>query len=125
MKKLSEYRDEEALDLLADILNPVVEIMQDEKVQEGFKKGSGKTLAQVVTLAIKSHKRAVMDIMAALDGVDPSEYHCDIFTLPMKAMEIANDPDLRSFFASQGQINSASTSGSAMGISEEGESDTF
>ena len=123
MKRLSEYKDEEALDLLADILSPTVEIMQDEAVQKFFNKGDENiTVADVVTLVIKTHKKAVMQIMAALEGVPSEEYHCNIFTLPAQLMQVVNDPDLRAFFASQGQIDSASTSGSATGISEDGES---
>ncbi len=123
MKKLSEYKDEEALDLLADILSPTVEIMQDEAVQKFFNKGDEKmTVADVVTLVIKTHKKAVMQIMAALEGVPSEEYHCNIFTLPAQLMQVVNDPDLRAFFALQGQTDSASTSGSATGISEDGES---
>ena len=123
MKRLSEYKDEEALDLLADILSPTVEIMQDEAVQKFFNKGDeNMTVADVVTLVIKTHKKAVMQIMAALEGVPSEEYHCNIFTLPVQLMQVVNDPDLRAFFALQGQTDSASTSGSATGISEDGES---
>ena len=123
MKKLSEYKDEEALDLLADILSPTVEIMQDEAVQKFFNKGDeNMTVADVVTLVIKAHKKAVMQIMAALEGVPSEEYHCNIFTLPAQLMQVVNDPDLRAFFALQGQTDSASTSGSATGLSEDGES---
>lgn len=123
MKRLSEYKDEDALDLLADILSPTVEIMQDEAVQKFFNKGDeNMTVADVVTLVIKSHKKAVMQIMAALEGVPSEEYHCNIFTLPAQLMQVVNDPDLRAFFALQGQTDSASTSGSATGLSEDGES---
>ena len=123
MKRLSEYKDEEALDLLADILSPTVEIMQDEAVQKFFNKGDeNMTVADVVTLVIKAHKKAVMQIMAALEGVPSEEYHCNIFTLPAQLMQVVNDPDLRAFFALQGQTDSASTSGSATGLSEDGES---
>lgn len=123
MKRLSEYKDEDALDLLADILSPTVEIMQDEAVQKFFNKGDeNMTVADVVTLVIKAHKKAVMQIMAALEGVPSEEYHCNIFTLPAQLMQVVNDPDLRAFFALQGQTDSASTSGSATGLSEDGES---
>lgn len=123
MKKFSEYKDEDALDLLADILSPTVEIMQDEAVQKFFNKGDeNMTVADVVTLVIKAHKKAVMQIMAALEGVPSEEYHCNIFTLPAQLMQVVNDPDLRAFFALQGQTDSASTSGSATGLSEDGES---
>lgn len=125
MKKLSEYKDEEALELLADILDPVAEIAQDKEVQEGFKKDSGKTLAQIVSLVVKGHTEAVMRIMAALDGVPFEDYHCNVLTLPMTLMQIINDPDLRAFFVSQGQTDSSSTSGSATAISEDGESGTL
>ncbi len=120
MAKLTDFKDEEALDLLADIMVPVAEIAQDEVIKKVFS-GEDKesTVADVVRLVIKGHKSAVMDILAALDGVPREDYHCNILTLPMKIMEIVNDPYMRDFFMEQGQTDSQIASGSAMESTEE------
>ena len=107
--KLSEYQGEAALDLLADLIEPAGEIMSDKEIGEVFKKNRFKSIG----LAIKNHKKAVMQIMAVLDGVPVDEYKCNVFTLPAKILELLNDPDLIQLFTYQGQTGDASSSGSA------------
>ena len=92
--KLSEYQGEEALDLLADLIEPAGEIMSDKEIGEVFKKNRFKAIG----MAIKNHKKAVMQIMAAMDGVPVDEYKCNVLTLPVKILEILNDPELVQLF---------------------------
>lgn len=108
--RLSEFEGEEALDLLADLLDPFAEIMTDKEVSEKYR-GNNRTGA--VKAAIKGHKRAVIEILARLDKKDPDEYRVTVFTLPMKLLEIFNDPDLVNLFQSQGQTSEEASSGSA------------
>ena len=121
MKRLSEIKDEEALDLLANILTPVSEIAQDQDVKAVFSGKTQKTVAEIVAQIIKAHKGAVMDIMAALEGVPREDYHCNILTLPKQIMTVLNDPDLMAFFREQGQIDSSNGSGSVTENIEEEE----
>ena len=107
--KLSEYQGEAALDILADLIEPAGEIMSDKEIGEVFKKNRFKAIG----LAIKNHKKAVMQIMAVLDGVPVDEYKCNVFTLPAKILELLNDPDLIQLFTYQGQTGDAKSSGSA------------
>ena len=100
MKKLSEYRDEEALDLIADLLEPAVMIFADDEFASAYR--AGKTL-KAVKAAIKNHKRDVMEILAIMEGVPLEEYHCNILTLPMRLVEILNDEALREVFTLQVQ----------------------
>ena len=58
MKRLSEFKDEEALDLLANILTPVSEIAQDQSVKDVFSGKSSATVAEIVAQIIKTHKGA-------------------------------------------------------------------
>lgn len=95
--KLSEIKNEDALDVLADLLDPVVEIVSDEEVKKANENG-GKLLA--VKVAIKNHKKAIMTILATLDGCPVDEYECNVYTLPMKVMEILNDDNMVAFFSS-------------------------
>lgn len=107
--KLSEYQGEEALDLLADMIEPISDIMTDKEIGETWKINRFKA----IKLAIKNHKRAVIEVMALLDGVPVEEYKCNLFTLPVKILELLNDPALVQLFTYQGQTGDAKSSGSA------------
>jgi len=96
--KLSEIRGEAALDLLADIIEPAAEIMSDPEIKE---LAEAKNKGAIVKAIIKKHKKSIMVILAALDGVPVDEYQMNVFTLPMKLLEILNDPELVDFFTSQ------------------------
>ena len=106
--KLSEYQGEASLDILADLIEPAGEIMSDKEIGEVFKKNRFKAVA----LAIKNHKNAVMQIMAIMDGVPADEYKCNVLTLPVKILELLNDPALIQLFTYQGQTGDANSSGS-------------
>ena len=107
--KLSEYQGEAALEILADLIEPAGEIMSDKEIGEVFKKNRFKAIG----LAIKNHKKAVMQIMATMDGVPVDEYKCNVFTLPVKILELLNDSELIRLFTYQGQTGDANSSGSA------------
>lgn len=98
--KLSEFKNEAALDLLADIIEPVSHILADKRCSELLKK---RNIPKAVKVILKQHKNEVIEVMAALDGKTVEEYECNVFTLPMKLLELLNDPELLAFFASQGQ----------------------
>ena len=115
MKKLSEVRGEQALDVLADILEPAAEIMTDENVVKLIRSGQ-KLLA--IKAAIKDHKKAVLKILAILDGENPDKYNPPLVTLPLKLIELLNDPDVQMVFSSQGQNQEGNASGSAMESTE-------
>lgn len=116
MKNLSEYKDEEALDLLADLIDPVIEIFGDKEIAKVYR--SGEKL-KTVKLAIKNHKKSVIRLLATLEGVPIEEYHCNIFTLPKTLLAIMNDPELSDFFDAQSQTDLEDVSGSVTENTEE------
>ena len=117
MKKLSEYKDEEALDMLADLIDPVVDIFGDKEVANYYRGG---VKLKAVQLAIKNHKPAVISMLAILERVPREEYHCNLLTLPKILLTIFNDPDLTAFFDVQSEKDSKPLSGSAtVNIEEE------
>ena len=101
MRKLSDYQDEEALDLLAEIMEPAAEILADAEVKEAWQGTENKI--KLARLVIKKHKKAVMEILAAMEGVPVQDYHCNIFTLPARVIEILNDEELLTGFTLQAQ----------------------
>ena len=95
--KLSEVKDEAALDLLADLIEPAAEIVEDPEIQKLINTGRR---AAIIKLIIKNHKKSIIEILAAIDGIPVEEYHVNVFTLPLKLIDLFNDQELISFFTS-------------------------
>lgn len=112
MRKLSEIQDEKALDMLADLIGPVTEIFSDQELKSIVEKQGKKVDA--VKIAIKNHKKAIIEILATLNEVPLEDYHCNILTLPTQVLEMLNDKDMMAFFESQGKMMQEDASGSAM-----------
>ena len=74
--KLSDIQGDKALDLWAEIIEPVSMILSDESVKTVFKEESKLKLAQYI---IKNHKKEIVEIMARLDGKDPANYTVNFF----------------------------------------------
>ena len=95
--KLSEIKGEAALDVLADIIEPASEIMSDPKVKDLL---GSENKGAIVKFLIKNHKKSIIEILAAIDGVPVEEYNVSVLTLPIKLVEILNDQELINFFTS-------------------------
>ena len=109
--KLSDYKGEEALDIIVELLEPITKIMSDREIAEAYQKVSK---LEAIKIAIKNHKTEVIEILAILDGEAPEEYEVNIFTLPVKILQILNDPELIKLFGSQGLMGGAKSSGSVL-----------
>ena len=110
--KLSEIKGEKALDVLADIMEPAIRIMSDKRIAVLAKSGEK---IKAVKMAIKGHKKDVIELLASLEQKDPKEYmqEINVLTLPVKLLEILNDDALQNLFTSQGQNTDEEHSGSA------------
>lgn len=117
--KLSEFRGEEAIEVVADLLEPTCELVSDKEFISLLRE-KGKRMA-AVKVALKNHKAAVIEIMAALEREDPEEYeeNVNVFTFPKKLLDILNDKDLIELFRYQGQTVDAASFGSVSENSEE------
>lgn len=104
MRKLSEIKNEEALDVLADLLEPAMEIIGDAEIKTLAR--AGKKM-EAIRHAIKGHKSAVITILARLDSTPVEEYQCNVITLPAQLLEILNDKELMDFFGLQGGMTQA------------------
>lgn len=107
--KLSEFKDDAALDLIADIIEPATEILADPAIKEAF----GHSKMAAIKVAIKSHKNAIREIVARLDGKNPEEYHFTALSLPVKLLTLLNDPELQQLFTSSGQMEDVTACSSA------------
>lgn len=114
--KLSDYKGEEALDVLADIIEPLANIIADAEIQELSKKPNTPIIAMVKP-AIKNHKGDLITVLARLENVPVEQYRetMNLITLPKQVMELLNDPEVQNLFFSQGesQVTSLASSSSA------------
>lgn len=115
--KLSDYKGGEAIDLLADLLTPIVNIYQDEEFRDALEEK--KSNLEIVQLLLKSHKEDVLYMMALIDQEDPATYEPSIFGLPMKLLEIMQMPEVSMLFTLRGQKQKSENSGSATESTEE------
>lgn len=109
--KLSEIKGEKAIEVFADLLDPVSKILSDEDVLKSIQ-GKEKQVV-VIQKMLKSHTKEIIEIMAILDGTPVEEYEVDFVTLPMKLIEIFNDEAVIELFTLQGQKEESTSSGSA------------
>ena len=96
MRKLSEIKGEEALNVRAEISEPAAEMFTDEKVKNALKVENNK--AKAAKIILKDHNKAVLTLMAALEGVPVEEYQPTLFALPSLILGVLNDPELNSLF---------------------------
>lgn len=107
--RLSEIKGERALEVLADLIDPVGEICADEEIKTAFRTNKKTALK----LMLKTHKSSVIAVMAALDGATPQDYDISLLSLPVKLMEILNDPEVVSLFTSAATVTGQEPSGAA------------
>ncbi|MCQ2369206.1 MAG: hypothetical protein MJ007_01875 [Paludibacteraceae bacterium] len=113
--KISDYNNEDALDLLVDLIDPVSNLFTDSEFTNAVKT---MTKIEAVKIAIKNHKKDIIEILARLDGTPVNKYKCNVITIARDLLEILNDEALLDFFTSQGLMEEKSASSEPMVIIE-------
>lgn len=113
---LSDYKGEEALDVLADIIEPLTVILGDPAMQELAAK-EAPPVAYIKPI-LKDHKKEIIEVLARLENETVEQYrsHMTILSLPVALLSLINDPEVQNLFHSQEQSNMTSfaSSGPAM-----------
>lgn len=106
--RLSDVKGEQALDILADIIEPAVKIMSDPALKKI--KEDGLPMVMAMPILLRNHKRSIIEILAVLEGKPYNEYveEVSLMTLPTRLLEMLNDPMLIEVFQSQTQTESTS-----------------
>lgn len=96
MRKLSEIKGEEAIDVLAELLVPITDISQDEEVRAGFETN----VAKCVSIALKKYKKEVMEMLAVINGksVEETAEEIDVLSLPAYLVDVLSEPSIQSLF---------------------------
>lgn len=109
MRRLSEIKGEDALDVLADVLGELSVIFGDQDFVKLVRGGGSKM--DVMKYLLKAHKKEVLRVMAVIEGENPEEYMPTVIEIPMKLIALLNDPDIKLLFPS---LETVTSSGSAM-----------
>lgn len=111
MKKLSDYTGDEAVELWADLLDPMSRILGDPEVKEIVR--SGKPPLMIAKMIIKLHATEAKEIMMLIDPtpVDGLNFAPRFVSV---VLEFMNNEEFKHFFVSAGQaMMDAESSGSA------------
>lgn len=129
--RLSDIKGDRVLDVIADIINPIANMVQDEDVAAMFKREAvpegmnardffAKRMGKGLPVLFKGHKADVIAIMAAIEGVTPEQYAAslDFPKLFTDVMELVTDEAFLDFLSSSETGKGADASGSASASSE-------
>lgn len=129
--KLSDIKGDRVLDVIADIIDPIANMVQDKDVAAMFKREAvpdgmeardffAKRMRKGLPVLLKSHKADIIAIMAAIEGVTPEQYAAslDFPKLFTDVMELVTDDAFLDFLSSSETGKGADASGSASASSE-------
>lgn len=129
--KLSNIKGDRVLDVIADIIDPIANMVQDKDVAAMFKREAvpdgmkardffAKRMRKGLPVLLKSHKADIIAIMAAIEGVTPEQYAAslDLPKLFTDVMELVTDDAFLNFLSSSETGKGADASGSALESSE-------
>ena len=109
--RLSDIKGERTFDVIAEIIEPVANIAADKTATELFAKkvcpegvtphefAAGR-LKKAAPVLLKEHKRDLMHIMAAIEGVPVEEYEANLNLVKLMndAVELLNDDAFKALF---------------------------
>ena len=115
---MAERTNEEQLELFADLLEPMANILSDKELRDSVKRKDPRV--RTAAMAIRNHKSEVIQILALLDGTPVEEYRVNLLALPVKLVNLLNKPEVAELFTGAEQMTAAVSSGSATENTEDG-----
>lgn len=124
--KLSDIKGDRVLDVIADIIDPIANMVQDKNVAAMFERKAvpdgmdardffAERMCKGLPVLLKGHKADIITIMAAIDGVTPEQYaeSLDFTKLFTDVMELVTDNAFLDFLSSSETKKGADAPGSA------------
>ena len=124
--KLSDIKGDRVLDVIADIIDPIANMVQDKDVAAMFERKAvpegmdardffAERMRKGMPVLLKGHKADIIAIMAAIEGVTPEQYaeSLDLPKLLTDAMELVTDNAFLDFLSSSGTGKGADAPGAA------------
>lgn len=98
MKKLSDYKGEEAFELWADLMEPIVHVLQDEEVIRMMRDRASRF--RLAAYILREHKEEAVQITERIDPEEPVNGLNLIVKVVRLLAEIGSDPIVADFFGS-------------------------
>lgn len=95
MKNLSDYKGDEAIELWADLLDPLTKIIGDDEVRKVV--GSGESKIAIAKVILKSHKEETVEILTRIDP-EPINGLTIVLRLVHLLADIGSNDEVKSFF---------------------------
>lgn len=122
--RLSDVRGERALDVVADLVEPVASIASDEEAAALFRREKcpegmtpmqffGQRVRASLPALLRGHKADVVAILSTIEGTTPEEYEggLTLAKLAVDVAELMNDEAFTGFLASSGSKTEGAASG--------------
>lgn len=106
--RLSEFKDEKALEVVAGLLEPIGNIVTN--TANATAKNGG--LLDLAAAMLKNNAHDVMTMLAILDDKPPETYTCTAATVLRDVMNMLSDPELLQLFGLQSQTSTSAGSAS-------------
>ena len=116
MKKLSDFKNEKGIEVAAQVLEVIMEILSDGR---NMKQKDAKTPLSMFSAFMQNSPAGMKKIFAILSEKELSDYDCDGAQALANMLVLANDPILIGLFISQSQTGDATSSGSVSENTEE------
>lgn len=111
MKKLSDYKGDEAIELWADLLEPLTKILGDKKIQNVINSGKPKLL--IAKEILKAHKKEATEILLRVDP-EPIDGLNIIVRLVAVLADIGENEEIKTFFGFAEQEQTDTESGGSV-----------
>ena len=100
--KLSEIKGDRAIDVIAEILEPIGVIMDDEQAKKIFDKKNTENKLKLISPVLKKYKNEVYSILATIEGVPVEEYikSTSLFKIFSDFSDLLSDMASQSLFIS-------------------------
>ena len=106
--KLSDLKGERAIEVIADLIEPITNIALDQKnlklfqntprEGESVQELGAREIKEKMPKLLKSHKKDILAILCAVNGSNPEDL--SMFDIIKGAIELANDKEFQSLFLS-------------------------
>lgn len=105
--KLSDYKNEQAIEVAAKIMSPICKIVSNPE----NKKMQGNNKLEFATAMLQNNPVEVKELLAILSGKNPDEYQCNGVTAMVGLFEMLSDPEMMELFGLQSKTEGRSCSG--------------
>lgn len=94
--KLKEIKNEKALGMIADLIEPLSKIGQNKELVQMLK---NRNIKEAVPKLLRDNPHEIIQVLAILDETPVEDYECNILTLPARLIELFNDPEVLQLFS--------------------------